>query len=113
MGIIAICVKIESPGPAIYAQRRCGKDGKIFKIYKFRSMYSDAEARGARWAAGDDPRITSLGRKLRKTRLDEIFSILERSKRGGGMETQFLAKPVFDVSPVHLRTLFQKSKWAG
>lgn len=72
MGIIAICVKIESPGPAIYAQRRCGKDGKIFKIYKFRSMYTDAEARGARWAAGDDPRITSLGRKLRKTRLDEI-----------------------------------------
>lgn len=52
MGIIAICVKIESPGPAIYAQRRCGKDGKIFKIYKFRSMYTDAEARGAQWAAG-------------------------------------------------------------
>ncbi|WP_462134124.1 sugar transferase [Slackia piriformis] len=72
MGIIAICVKIESPGPAIYAQRRCGKDGKIFKIYKFRSMYTDAEARGAQWAAGDDPRITPLGKKLRKTRLDEI-----------------------------------------
>lgn len=72
MAIIAICVKAESPGPAIYAQRRCGKDGKVFSIYKFRSMYEDAEARGAQWAAGDDPRITPLGKKLRKTRLDEI-----------------------------------------
>lgn len=72
MVIIGICVKVESPGPAIYAQRRLGKDGKVFSIYKFRSMYADAEARGARWAAGDDPRITPLGKKLRKTRLDEI-----------------------------------------
>ena len=72
MAIIAICVKAESPGPAIYAQRRLGKDGKVFSIYKFRSMYADAEARGAQWAAGDDPRITPLGQKLRKTRLDEI-----------------------------------------
>lgn len=46
--------------------------GKVFNIYKFRSMYADAEARGAQWAAGDDPRITPLGKKLRKTRLDEI-----------------------------------------
>lgn len=48
MGIIALKIKSESPGPVIYAQRRVGKGGKIFNVYKFRSMYTDAEARGAR-----------------------------------------------------------------
>lgn len=72
MAVIAIKIKQESEGPVFYAQRRVGKDGKIFKLYKFRSMYTDAEARGAQWAAEKDPRVTPLGRKLRKTRLDEI-----------------------------------------
>ena len=48
MGIIALKIKSESSGPVIYAQRRVGKGGKIFNVYKFRSMYTDAEARGAR-----------------------------------------------------------------
>lgn len=62
MAAIAIKIKSESPGPAIYAQERVGKDGKYFKVYKFRSMYIDAEARGARWAAGDDlPALLPLG----------------------------------------------------
>lgn len=72
VGAIALMIKRQDPGPAIYAQTRVGKDGKLFKVYKFRSMYVNAEARGAQWAAGDDPRVTPLGRKLRKTRLDEI-----------------------------------------
>lgn len=72
MGVIAATVKRESPGPAFYAQTREGKDGKPFKLYKFRSMYTDAEARGAQWAIDDDPRITPLGKKLRNSRLDEI-----------------------------------------
>ena len=72
MAAIAVGIKAESPGPVIYAQTRVGKGGRLFKIYKFRSMYTDAEAKGARWAAGDDPRITPLGKKLRMTRLDEI-----------------------------------------
>lgn len=72
MAVIAIKIKSESPGPAIYAQERVGKGGKFFKVYKFRSMYMDAEARGARWAAGDDPRVTPFGKFMRKTRLDEI-----------------------------------------
>lgn len=72
MGAIALMIKRQDPGPAIYAQTRVGKGGRLFKLYKFRSMYVDAEARGARWAAGDDPRVTPLGRKLRKSRLDEI-----------------------------------------
>ena len=72
MAIIAVKIKSESPGPVIYAQRRVGKDGKIFNVYKFRSMYMDAEARGVQWAQGDDPRVTPLGKVMRKTRMDEI-----------------------------------------
>ena len=72
MAIIAAKIKSESSGPVIYAQRRVGKDGKVFELYKFRSMYTDAEARGARWAAEDDPRVTPFGKTMRKTRLDEL-----------------------------------------
>ena len=72
MAVIAVKIKRESPGPAIYSQERVGKDGKPFKVYKFRSMYIDAESRGAQWAQGDDPRVTPFGRVMRKTRLDEI-----------------------------------------
>lgn len=72
MGVIALKIKSESSGPVIYAQRRVGKGGKIFNVYKFRSMYTDAEARGAQWAQGDDPRVTPFGKVMRKTRMDEI-----------------------------------------
>ena len=72
IAVIAIKIKRESEGPVFYAQRRVGRHGKVFKLYKFRSMYIDAEALGARWAAEGDPRVTPLGQKLRKTRLDEI-----------------------------------------
>lgn len=72
MAAIALMIKRQDPGPAIYAQTRVGKGGRLFKVYKFRSMYVDAEARGAQWAAGDDPRVTPLGRRLRNSRLDEI-----------------------------------------
>lgn len=72
MAIIAAKIKLESPGPVIYSQRRVGKNGKVFNVYKFRSMYTDAEARGARWAAGDDPRVTPFGKFMREKRIDEI-----------------------------------------
>ena len=72
MALIALGVKAGSPGPVIYAQRRVGKDGRAFELYKFRSMYTDAEVRGARWAEEGDPRVTPFGRFLRTTRLDEL-----------------------------------------
>lgn len=72
MAVIALKNRRESPGPAIYAQRRVGLNGKVFNLYKFRSMYQDAEVRGAQWAKDEDPRVTPLGRFLRNKRLDEI-----------------------------------------
>ena len=72
MAVIALLVKLDSPGPVIYAQERLGLNGKPFMIYKFRSMHQDAEAEGPRWASPDDDRCTRLGRILRRTRLDEL-----------------------------------------
>ncbi|HEX4169754.1 MAG TPA: sugar transferase [Bryobacteraceae bacterium] len=69
----ALAVRLSSKGPVLYRQRRTGLDGRSFTLYKFRSMYVDAEARtGAVWAKKDDPRITPAGRWLRKIRLDEL-----------------------------------------
>lgn len=72
MAVIAVKIKRESPGPVIYAQRRVGLNGKVFNLYKFRSMYQDAEVAGARWAQDGDPRVTPFGKFLRNKRLDEI-----------------------------------------
>jgi exopolysaccharide biosynthesis polyprenyl glycosylphosphotransferase len=77
MGLVMIPVAISnartSPGPLFYKQRRIGQGGKIFEVYKFRSMRPDAEkSTGAVWAQKNDNRITPAGRILRKTRLDEM-----------------------------------------
>jgi sugar transferase (PEP-CTERM system associated) len=70
---IALAIKLTSPGPLFYKQRRVGKDGAVFYCYKFRTMRADAEAdTGATWATDDDPRITRVGGFLRTSRLDEI-----------------------------------------
>lgn len=71
--LIALAVKLSSPGPVFYRQRRVGYQGRVFNCYKFRTMRADAEAdTGATWALDDDPRITRVGRLLRHLRLDEI-----------------------------------------
>jgi exopolysaccharide biosynthesis polyprenyl glycosylphosphotransferase len=73
MVVVAAAVKLFSRGPVFYRQTRVGKEGAPFTLYKFRSMYPDAEARsGAVWASKDDPRVTAVGRWLRKLRLDEM-----------------------------------------
>lgn len=70
---IILAVKLSSPGPILFGQQRVGRYGKVFKLYKFRTMRADAEkATGAVWATQNDPRITAVGRFLRKTRLDEL-----------------------------------------
>jgi lipopolysaccharide/colanic/teichoic acid biosynthesis glycosyltransferase len=72
MLLFGIIVRLTSKGPALYAQERLGKDGKPFTIYKLRTMRVDAELSGARWAVRNDPRVTPIGRFLRKTHLDEL-----------------------------------------
>ncbi len=70
---IALAVKLSSPGPVFYRQKRVGKGSAEFYCYKFRTMRKDAEAdTGATWATDDDPRITRVGKFLRAARLDEI-----------------------------------------
>ena len=73
MAVVAVLVKMTSPGPSLFRQTRVGLNGTNLSVYKFRSMYQDAEARtGAVWATRDDPRVTPLGRWLRRLRLDEF-----------------------------------------
>ncbi len=80
---VAIAIKIDSPGPVIFSQKRVGKNGRHFKMYKFRSMYIDAEERkkelmqqnemqGAMFKITNDPRITKVGRFIRKYSIDEL-----------------------------------------
>lgn len=73
MAVIGLIVRSTSDGPAIYRQKRVGKNGRTFTMYKFRTMYKDAEAQsGPTWAQKNDPRITPIGNWLRKLRLDEL-----------------------------------------
>lgn len=71
--VIALAIRLTSPGPILYRQKRVGHGGKVFDCYKFRTMHVNAEAdTGPTWARANDPRVTRVGRVLRHTRLDEI-----------------------------------------
>ena len=70
--LTAIAVRLDSPGPFLYSQVRAGEFGKLFTIYKFRSMRIDAEKHGAQFAKENDDRVTRVGKIIRKTRLDEL-----------------------------------------
>lgn len=69
---IALAIKIDSPGPVFYIQKRVGKDGRTFPLYKFRTMKADAEKMGPQWSIPNDPRITRVGKILRSIYLDEF-----------------------------------------
>ena len=81
MLVIAAAIKLDSKGPVIYKQDRLGKNGRIFKIYKFRTMIENAEKMGSGlFTFENDPRITKVGKFLRKTSLDELpqlFNVLK------------------------------------
>ncbi|MFW6347694.1 MAG: undecaprenyl-phosphate glucose phosphotransferase [Cyclonatronaceae bacterium] len=77
MLLVGLLIRLSSKGPAVFAQERIGLHGQPFVMYKFRSMYVDAEEKtGPTWARGNDPRITPLGLWLRKLRLDELPQLL-------------------------------------
>lgn len=74
---IALAIKLDSRGPVFFRQQRVGRRGVPFDIHKFRSMAADAPQRGPALTVGDDPRITRVGRWLRRTRLDELPQLLD------------------------------------
>lgn len=103
--IIAIAIKLDSKGPVLFKQERLGKDEKPFMMYKFRSMYIDAEKDGPQWAIASDQRATRVGRFLRKTRIDELpqmWNILvgDMSLVGPRPEREFFTRSLNAISPI-------------
>ena len=94
---VAIAIKLNSPGPIFYSQVRTGLNGKKFRVYKFRSMYQDAEARGIQWAQERDPRITSVGSFIRLTRIDELPQLWNVLKGDMSLVGPRPERPEFDL----------------
>jgi len=74
--VVFILVKLDSPGPGFYRARRVGKDGRVFRMYKFRTMVADADKRGSIVTYRGDLRITRIGARLRQKRLDELPQLI-------------------------------------
>ena len=74
--LVALAIKLDSRGPVFFRQVRVGRDFRPFSIYKFRTMVADAPARGGQLTAGADPRVTRVGRILRKTKVDELPQLI-------------------------------------
>lgn len=118
MLITALLVKLTSPGPAIYAQERVGEFGKIFTLYKFRSMRMDSEAAGPQMAKDRDPRVTRFGNFIRTTRLDELpqlFNVLkgDMSLVGPRPERPFFVVKLQREIPFFRQRLFAKPGVTG
>ena len=109
--ILGLIVKLTSNGDIIFKQKRIGKNGVEFNIYKFRSMYNDAEKNGPQLSSKKDNRITTFGRFMRKTRLDEtpqFFNILkgDMSFVGPRPEREFYAKQILKIAP-HYKHIYK------
>jgi len=76
MALTAALIRLDSPGPVLYRQERVGLHGRVFTLFKFRSMRQDAEARGPAWAAQQDPRVTRIGAFIRRARIDELPQLI-------------------------------------
>ncbi len=107
--VLSIAVRLSSPGPIFFRQERVGKYGRPFRIIKFRSMYCDAERNGPQLSSSTDPRITPIGRWMRKTRMDEIpqfWNVIkgDMSLVGPRPERQHFIDAITEVAP-HYRHL--------
>lgn len=108
--LLALAVRFDSPGPVFYSQERIGQYGRRFHLHKFRSMRADAEKAGPQWAGKNDPRITRLGRFMRKTRLDELPQLWnvfvgEMSLVGPRPEREHFINQLRNEVPLYLRRL--------
>lgn len=105
--LLALAIYVDSPGPVFYSQERLGYQKKPFRMYKFRSMHTNAECQGhAIWAGKDDDRVTRVGRLLRQTHLDElpqVFNILrgEMSLIGPRPEREVYATLLEERQPLY------------
>ncbi len=116
--ISALIIKISSTGPVFYSQIRVGRKGKIFRMYKFRSMIFDAEKNEPVWAELDDPRVTPFGRFMRRTRLDEIPQFInvlknEMSVVGPRPERPYFVEQLKKELPYYIKRLTLKPGITG
>jgi exopolysaccharide biosynthesis polyprenyl glycosylphosphotransferase len=95
MFMIGLMVKMTSKGPVFYRQIRVGINNQPFLIYKFRSMRVDAEREGAQWARRNDPRVTPIGRFLRRTHLDELPQLINVLKGEMSLVGPRPERPIF------------------
>ena len=110
IAVLTILIKLSGKGPVIYSQVRAGKNGRLFTIYKFRSMQADAEKDEPLLSSFNDNRITGIGRFMRKHRLDEIPNLInvikgEMSLVGPRPERQFFIDKIIQKAPHYRRLL--------
>ena len=109
--VTAILIKLDSKGPIFYRQERVGLNGRSFQMIKFRTMRTDAEANGVKWAQKDDPRVTRVGRYLRRFRVDELPQLFNVLKGEMGVvgprpeRPEFVARLRTQIPYYDLRTL--------
>jgi len=116
--LTALAIKLDSPGPIFFGQTRVGKDGRIFTIWKFRSMRTDAEKGGPQWASKNDARVTRVGRLIRNTRIDELpqlWNVLrnEMSVIGPRPERPFFVDELRKKIPYYMERLLVKPGLTG
>jgi sugar transferase (PEP-CTERM system associated) len=111
LAVVAVLIKLDSRGPVFYSQERVGCGGRNFKMLKFRTMRTDAESAGVKWAQKDDPRVTRIGKYLRRFRVDELPQILNVVKGEMGIvgprpeRPEFVEKLRKEIPYYELRTL--------
>lgn len=108
--VVALVIRYDSPGPIIFSQERIGRAGKAFRIYKFRSMYVNAEQDGPKLSSTTDRRITRVGRYLRKYRIDELpqfWNVLrgDMSLVGPRPERDYYIRQIMEIAPYYSRLL--------
>jgi lipopolysaccharide/colanic/teichoic acid biosynthesis glycosyltransferase len=117
--IVGVIIKLTSPGPIFYTQERVGKNGCLFKIIKFRTMFRDAESQaGPVWAKKNDKRITTIGKFLRRTHIDELPQLInvikgDMSIIGPRPERPFFVNKFKDNIPGYMERLSVKPGITG